>query len=96
MPHTAGSKENVDILFRALKDPDNHELRPQIKRALGLAGYSEKEITYYERTGRHMKDEWDEFDQEMEEFRRETEDEFASMRRKAEEMGDFVLCKLQW
>lgn len=91
MPHSHGTRENVKILLQALRDPSNSELRPQIKRALGLAGYSEAEITYYERTGKEMKDNLEDFDQEMEEFRRETAGEFESMRRKAEEMGDFVL-----
>ena len=79
--------ENVSILFRALRDPDNTRLIPNIKRALSIAGFSDKEITYYEMTGKHMKDDlgdptfMKEFRSDMEDFRDEMKDFGREMKR---------------
>jgi len=72
--------ENIDILFKALRDPANRELIPQIKRALKIAGCSDIEVLHYQRTGKHLsetKGEWSDFEKEFDEMDREFRDSFG-------------------
>ena len=88
MPSVRTRDENVDILFRALRDPDNKILIPNIKHALNLAGYSDKEIMYYQMTGKHLKEDVDNLEKEINDFYKETHSEFDSLMKSADKLYD--------
>lgn len=74
--------ENEEILFRALRDPSNRLLIPRIKDILRDQGHSDKDIMYYEMTGKHREDDFgneifDEMDDELSKLGEELEGEFS-------------------
>jgi Fe2+ transport system protein B len=71
-------EESITMFLKALKDPSNDNILHQIRKALKQLGLSKKEIEYYEMTGKRV-DEWNDFQDEMDEMNRTFDNAFSTL-----------------
>lgn len=71
-------EESITMFLKALRDPSNDNILNSIRKALKKLGLTEREIQYYEATGRR-EEEWSHFEDEMNEIDREFHNTFDTL-----------------
>lgn len=76
----ATKEESIDIFLKAIRNSSNEIIFPQLKRALNKLGVSDREISYYQITGKRTSLTFEtDFDSEMKDFTKELNEELRGI-----------------